>query len=215
MSEKKLANYHHGNLKEELLKAAISLLIEHGSGALSLRKVAKKAGVSHAAPYRHFNNKNALLAAIAQQGFVTLEAQISLIAQKFYDLPQKQLIETCVVYVEFVMQSPEIAQLMFGGVLDIASDKALLEASDNTLASLLRVMQKGSQYGLYIKHDPQALTLAVRSLIHGFAMLIIGNQLSSTIDSEQQVRILTRMLCEMLLRGIATNESAINEKLIE
>ncbi len=92
----------------------------------------------------------------------------------------------------------------------------MLEASDSTQASLLSVMQKGSQYGLYIKHDAQALTLAVRSLIHGFAMLIIGKQLSSTIDSEQQVRILTRMLCEMLLRGIGTNnEPAINETLIE
>jgi AcrR family transcriptional regulator len=209
MIKKEQDNYHHGNLKEVLLKVAISLLIEYGPGELSLRKVAKKAGVSHAAPYRHFNSKNALLAAIAQQGFIALEAQISLIAQKFYDHPQKQLIETCVVYVEFVMQSPEIAQLMFGGYIDITSDKALLEASDNTLASLIGVMQKGSQYGLYIKHDHQALTLVVRSLVHGFAMLIIGKQLSSTIDSKQQVRILTRMLCEMLLRGIGTNEILI------
>lgn len=209
MTNKDQDKYHHGNLKEELLKAAIILLIEHGPSELSLRKVAQKAGVSHAAPYRHFSNKSALLAAIAKQGFIALEAQISLIAQKFYDHPQKQLIETCVVYVEFVMQSREVAQLMFGGYVDITSDKALLEASDNTLSSLLSLMQKGSQYGLYIKHDPQALTLAVRSLMHGFAMLIIGNQLSSTIDSKQQVRILTRMLCEMLLRGISTNELLI------
>jgi len=209
MTTKEHENYHHGNLKEVLLKTAVDLLIKNGSADLSLRKVAQVAGVSHAAPYRHFNNKNSLLAAIAQQGFVALEAQISLIAQKFYDHPQNQLIETCVVYVEFIMLSPEIAQLMFGGHIDINSDKALLEASESTLASLLNVMQRGSQYGLYIKHDPQALTLAVRSMIHGFAMLIIGKQLSSSIDSKQQVRILTRMLCEMLLRGIGTNELLI------
>lgn len=211
MSKKEHNNYHHGNLKEKLLKTAADLLIKHGPTDLSLRKVAQAAGVSHAAPYRHFNNKNSLLAAIAQQGFITLEAQISLVAQKFYNDPQNQLIETCVVYVEFIMLSPEIAQLMFGGHIDINRDKALLDASENTLTSLLNVMQKGSQHGLYIKHDPQALTLAVRSMIHGFAMLIIGKQMSSTIDSKQQARILTRMLCEMLLSGIGTNERLIEQ----
>ena len=68
--------YHHGNLRNALIVASMAILAEEGAAALTLRKAARKAGVSHAAPYRHFADKDALLAAIAEEGFQRLSAMI-------------------------------------------------------------------------------------------------------------------------------------------
>src|SRR5882724_10802313 len=68
--------YHHGDLRNALIEAGLELLSEGGASALDLRKVARKAGVSHAAPYRHFNDKQALIAAINTEGYHRLAAQI-------------------------------------------------------------------------------------------------------------------------------------------
>src|SRR4029079_8364193 len=68
--------YHHGDLRRTLLDAALALVASQGVGALSLRELARKAGVSHAAPYRHFESREALLAALATEGFLGLGAEM-------------------------------------------------------------------------------------------------------------------------------------------
>lgn len=196
-------SYHHGNLKKTLIAITIEML-EHGSpNEISLRKVSKAAGVTHAAAYRHFKNKNDLLAAIAAQGFDVLEKQISYIESRYPNNPQQQFIEAGVAYVELAVNSPEITQLMFGGHFDEESANDVYQATSNkAYAALLSIIQNGVDAGIFINHDPQALTLSLWSIVHGFAMLKTGNQLTLDIDSEQHMRILTRMLCKMLLSGI-------------
>ena len=79
---KKNQHYHHGDLKRVLIKTAVDLISEQGTGDLSLRKIAQRAGVSHTAPYRHFKDKNAILVAVAKQGFeMMLDQTMEMIAR--------------------------------------------------------------------------------------------------------------------------------------
>ena len=85
MSNKK--SYHHGDLKNALIKAGIEILAQEGVGELSLRKVAQKAGVSHTAPYAHFTDKQALIAAISTEGFRLLHGQVAAATHMYADDP--------------------------------------------------------------------------------------------------------------------------------
>src|SRR5512137_1178135 len=99
----KRKSYHHGDLKNALIKAGIEILSKEGVGALSLRKVAQKAGVSHAAPYAHFADKQALIAAISTEGYKKLYDQIAQVAEQYRSDPLRRLVEVCWAYVQFAL----------------------------------------------------------------------------------------------------------------
>src|SRR6185369_5283320 len=101
MTKKK--TYHHGDLKNALIQAGVEILAKDGVGGLSLRKVALKAGVSHSAPYAHFTDKQALIAAISTEGFRQLYERISAAAEKFKNQPTRQLIEVAWAYLQFAL----------------------------------------------------------------------------------------------------------------
>src|SRR4051812_36803257 len=104
-----MPTYHHGNLRPALLRAASKTLEKEGAGALSLRDLARRAGVSHNAPYRHFRDRDSLLAAIATEGFRQLGDALRGRAGK----------EMGAAYVRFALEHPQQFRLMFGGVLPI------------------------------------------------------------------------------------------------
>ena len=116
MSKKK--TYHHGDLKNALIKAGVEILAKDGVSGLSLRKVATKAGVSHAAPYSHFADKQALIAALSTEGFRQLYERISLVAEKNKTKPSRQLSEVAWAYVQFAMDDRDRFKVMFSGVLE-------------------------------------------------------------------------------------------------
>ena len=105
--------YHHGNLRESLIQHAIALLEEEGLSALSLRRVAKEAGVSQAAPYSHFENKRDLLTAVARQGYLRFTEQMKSRAEK-HDI---YLVGLGLGYVEFALENPALFHLMFNSDL--------------------------------------------------------------------------------------------------
>src|SRR6185503_17019443 len=98
-----MSTYHHGELRPALLRAAAKVLEAEGREAVSLRDLARRAGVSHAAPYRHFADREALLAALAEEGFVLLAAE----------LEGKPRREQAVAYVRFALANPGRFRLMF------------------------------------------------------------------------------------------------------
>src|SRR5919206_3833931 len=104
-----MSTYHHGNLRPALLRTAAKTLEKEGIGALSLRETARRAGVSHNAPYRHFPDREALLAALAAQGFAMLGEQLR-------GKPGREMGEA---YVRFALEQPQRFRLMFGGVLPL------------------------------------------------------------------------------------------------
>ncbi|HEY1708365.1 MAG TPA: TetR/AcrR family transcriptional regulator [Rhizomicrobium sp.] len=154
--------YHHGDLRNALLESARSILENQGLEALSLRAVARGAGVSHAAPYRHFPNHEALLAELAIEGFNELRADLA--AANTPEHESDRIASIGAAYMRFVARKPALASLMFGPQLPNRDNFPHLgEAADaisNEIGSAL--------------HD-HALGLAVWAAVHGLAMLILRN----------------------------------------
>src|SRR5256885_13290570 len=111
--------YHHGHLREVLLQAAIQLIAEVGPAAFTLRETARRAGVSHNAPYRHFPDREALLAALAAEGFAML-------GERLRGKPGREM---GAAYVSFALEQPQRLRLMFGGVLPLAKYPQLNSAA--------------------------------------------------------------------------------------
>lgn len=154
--------YHHGNLRSALLESARGIL-EEGASDLSLRAVARRAGVSHAAPYRHFPNHEALLVELAKEGFVELREEIvSAAAQKAVE--SDRIANIGAAYMRFAAKRPALARLMFGPQLPNRDNFPELTAAADAI---------GNEIGNAL-HDT-ALGLAVWAAVHGLAMLILEN----------------------------------------
>jgi len=195
--------YHHGDLRNALLQAGERLLRQDGPAELSLRKVAREAGVSHTAPYRHFQNKRALLSALAQAGFERLADARRAAESKFPDDPQRQLLEAGTAYVRLAVRHPETTQLMFGGVLDACEeDTELSEAGEKAFQGLVKIVSNGRDRGLYRDRDLMELALAAWSLVHGLAMLLTAGQLGEAGMSEEEIARLVSGLGELLQIGM-------------
>jgi len=155
--------YHHGDLKNALLDAARAILEEESLAELSLRAVARRAGVSHAAPYRHFPNHEALLAELAIEGFAELRAEIVAAAAR-PNAESDRVADLGAAYMRFVARRPALTRLMFGPQLpNRDAFPALGKAADAV----------GEEIGNAL-HD-SALGLAVWASVHGLAMLILEN----------------------------------------
>ena len=155
--------YHHGDLRNGLLQAARTILEEESLAALTLRAVARKAGVSHAAPYRHFSSHEALLVELSIEGFDELRDAISEAAKAQGSEPDK-IATIGAAYMRFVAQRPALARLMFGGQLPNRDQFPALEQKADSI---------GAEIGAAL-HDA-ALGLAVWSAVHGLAMLVLEN----------------------------------------
>ncbi len=155
--------YHHGDLRNGLLDAARTILEEESLAALTLRAVARKAGVSHAAPYRHFPNHEALLVELSVEGFDELRMAIAE-AAKGQGHESEKIANIGAAYMRFVAQRPALARLMFGGQLP---------NRDQFPALGLKADSIGEEIGNAL-HD-SALGLAVWASVHGLAMLVLEN----------------------------------------
>lgn len=155
--------YHHGDLRNALLDAARAILEEESLSALSLRAVARRAGVSHAAPYRHFPNHEALLVELAVEGFSELRAEL-VAAGAAQGVEADRIANIGAAYMRFVARRPALARLMFGPQLPNRERfPALAEAADAI----------GDEIGKAL-HD-SALGLAVWASVHGLATLVLEN----------------------------------------
>src|ERR1700733_13981246 len=182
--------YHHGDLRNGLLEAARAILEEESLAALTLRAVARKAGVSHAAPYRHFPNHEALLVELATEGFVELRGEI-VGAASAKGAESDRIAKIGAAYMRFVARRPALARLMFGPQLPNRERFPELGAAADSV---------GGEIGTAL-HDP-ALGLAVWAAVHGLAMLI----LEDVVDLGQRRSGLNVLpsRAEILLRSLFT-----------
>lgn len=196
------ASYHHGDLPNALIEAALRILARDGVEAFSLREVAKMAGVSHTAPYRHFKGKTALLEAIAIRGFGQLEQVCKASYEKYPHDYNRQLFEAVMGYLVLVLEKPEIAHLMFGGVLtkDQVS-KPLKEAGDRAVQSLGWIIENGKRQGVYSDQETEKLTLTAHACVHGVAMMLLVGLLKKP-ESKQQLKALVKQVSETMLQGL-------------
>lgn len=195
--------YHHGNLRNALIEVAIPLLEAHGPATLSLREVAKAAGVSHAAPYRHFRDKTELLEEIAASGYDTLTRACLDAQRRYAGDPAKQLVEAGIGYLMFVVEQPRVAHLMFGGMIALdACGESLRQASERAFQSLVGIVRAGVQAGVFKASPAEELTIAAWSMVHGLATLITSGMLGGIAGNRREVRRLGRQLAETLLHGM-------------
>ena len=163
--------YHHGNLREALLDAAEALLPKSGPEGLTLREVARRAGVSHGAPYHHFDSRDALLAAVAERGFVGLGEAMAGAAGA---TPPERLVAICEAYVDFAARHPTRFRLMFGPLLaSKALYPGLKQAGEQSFFLLLEASREVA--------PAQAMPLALAgwSMAHGLAHLRINKVFDS------------------------------------
>lgn len=168
-------SYHHGNLREALIEAALSLIAENGPAGFSFVEVARAAGVSPAAPYRHFRDRNALVAEIARRGFERFAAEL----QNAWNDGQPDpvtAIENCgKAYLRFARREPASYAAMFDTGLPVEADPGLLIASDQAFAVLRKaadvvcgLQRKGT------RPPPLMVALHIWAMSHGIASLFVG-----------------------------------------
>ena len=171
-------DYHHGNLKNVLIDAAISQIATHGARDLSLRELARSIGVSHASTYRHFPNKESVLATIAEQGFEELTRAMEAAARPHAGDPLDMLQATGVAYVDFGVSYPHHLQIMFGDAITHHEDyPTLVEASKKAYEVLVSVVRVGQQAGRISAQDERLVALTAWAQVHGLAMLIASGRI--------------------------------------
>lgn len=197
--------YHHGDLRRSLIQCASKMIEEKGLAGLSLREVARAAGVSHTAPYRHFRDKADLLAAIAQVGFEKLTEAAGNAARLHVDDPCEQFVAASVQYILFGVRNPRMAHLLFGGVIDMrTAPQSLKQSSWSAFQLMETIINNGKRAGVFIDRDTMELAVTTWSGIHGLTQLISGGYLSRLAAAEHQVKALGKMVCRLLLTGILT-----------
>ncbi len=169
--------YHHGDLKRVIIETAQDMLREEKGWQFTLREVARRAGVSHAAPYKHFPDKSALLAELATLGFNEMGRQIALELERQFRSPHAEFIAASKAYIRFGTTTPSLYRLMFSADVDKSSFPNLDEAGNNAFALLLGILDRGQKSGALKKQPVRAQAAAAWSLLHGFTMLSIDGQL--------------------------------------
>ena len=171
-------SYHHGDLKRALTSAALSLVAEKGPKGFTLTEAARRAGVSAAAPYRHFADKAELLATVAENGFRDLHADLAAAADAASE-PKARVIELGRAYVRWAVAHPDHYRVMFGSEISKVDHPALAIAADQAFGDLLAAITRCQEAGIVDGQDPREVAAPLWSLVHGVASLAIGGELSA------------------------------------
>src|ERR1700739_2387450 len=164
-------NYHHGDLRAVILTEAAHLVAEDGGDGVSLRELARSAGVSHAAPAHHFTDRRGLFTALATQGF-------QLLAERLIE-PRGAFADAALAYVRFAIGHPGHYRVMF--------DKSLVDVSDTELAAAEAAAGAELSRGVatlrdhHAHADPAGAELAAWSLVHGFSMLWLNHAVPTDV----------------------------------
>jgi AcrR family transcriptional regulator len=189
-------------LRNALIRATLDLIPQTGVRQLSLREVARRAGVSHGASYRHFQDKEGLLAAVAEQGFNELELALRAAAQSAPADPIAKLQAAGVAYVEFGIRHPQHLQVMFGGAIaDFNAHPSLklaVQRSHNELRTVVAEILRGSAPGGVLNEE--VVGAAAWSIVHGLTVLLADGQLHG-VDAKSLAAAVTTLFCN----GLAEN----------
>lgn len=172
--------YHHGDLRNALLQAGLEILDKEGIGAITLRAIAARAGVSHAAPAHHFDNVKGLMTALATIAFDRLHNSI----QAAIDAAPKRTVEQVRAagrgYLAFATSNPGLFKLMFNSSLLDHADPDLQRAGDCAYQQLLSVAAPAAaQRGAPGADDVSAVALQMWCTVHGFAHLLLEGQIAA------------------------------------
>lgn len=187
--------YHHGDLRRALVAAARALLEESGPEALSLRDVARRVGVSHNAPYRHFPTRQALLAAVTAEGFAALSARMTALPSAPGPAAPPGLAGGFRCYLGFAREQPGLFRLMFEGT-GKSADPALRAESEQAYDGLRRAVHR------IAPGADRAAVVAVWAQLHGLALLVIAGQLADDLVRDGGLDALAGRAAAILEAGL-------------
>lgn len=193
--------YHHGNLRAALLRRAEEVLAESGVDGLSLRGIARDVGVSHAAPRRHFADRQALLDALAQDGFERLGEQMRAAAAEPAGDFVERLTAVATAYVSFATQHAALLELMFAGKHRPGASEELYAAAERAFATPFELVAEGQRSGDVVDGDQQQLATATWSTIHGLATLIGAGLLDRSTLPTLVAEVVERAVLGLRPRG--------------
>ena len=189
-------SYHHGDLRRALLREARRALDADGPADFSLRDVARRAGVSPAAPYRHFSGKEGMLAALAEEGFRELGRNCRRAGARRPD-PLAKFYAFGDAYLRFAVRNPQVYRLMFGSVRK-RWDADVAAAGDEAFAVLVDMIRECQQAGVIRGGETVAVGATTTSLCHGIASLWLDGR----APPNASVPRFTRRALETLVEGL-------------
>lgn len=198
-------SYHHGNLRQVLLDAGVALVRKVGPKGFTMREVARRAGVSHNAPYRHFRGKDELISAIAGQGFERLND--AMLREAAAGKTGVECLELCGrAYVSFALRWPGHFTAMFDlaplpGEARLAAESGV-SPGDKAFQTLVGVVVQCQNEKAFPARDPLAFALIAWSVVHGVAKLAVSGHLSCT---KEDVHDFTGQATAVLIRGLKTS----------
>lgn len=203
-AKKRPASYHHGDLRRALLDHAGRLLDAHGPEQVSLRDLAKHARVSPAAPYRHFPSKDALLAVLAEEGFVELESKMLTAAAQNPADARQQLSAVARAYLDLAARRPHFFRMMFNADLGPSQvDQGVFRPCDRVYVALVNAFASGQHAGWLQPNDPNQQAITFWALLHGYAMLLIDHRLDDLhVDTVERRTQLLEALIGGLFSGL-------------
>jgi len=200
--------YHHGDLRRALLDAAMRLVEERGVEGLTLREVARRAGVSHNAPYHHFADKAAVVAALALEGYEMLLVA-ELVAVDAADGTHDRIRALGRAYVGFALAHPARFTLMNRPELRRAEEVTEVQAAG--LASegpLFQAIDDGQADGTIAAGDRDALALGAWAAVHGLSVLLIDGPLRELVPPGAGLTVMTDQVLDVILDGLAARPAS-------
>lgn len=198
---KRAGKFHHGDLRRALLRAALHLLEQDGPLGVGLRAAARLAGVSQTAPYRHFPDKEAMLAALAEEGFRELGERMAEAARARPD-PRETLPALAETYVTLAAERPNLFRLMFGPqVADKERCPGVRDEGGRAYQVLLDAIAAAQRAGAVGPGDPEELALAHWACVHGLASLVVDGRLVDRLAEAGGPAALARKVAGRLSAG--------------
>lgn len=196
--------YHHGHLRQALLDAALEIIAERGPSALSIREAASRAGVSHAAPKRHFTTATELYCAVAEDGYRRLrEHLLKRVAEQRDATPLQALAILGVAYVEFATANSGRFRAMFHSEVSGRATSHPLEQAAGAAFEVLVDAIRRCQEAAEVRPGPaRELALGAWAIVHGLAILAVDRQLANRGFSSDDPIALAREVTQQLYLGL-------------
>lgn len=191
-------SYHHGDLRHALLQASAELIAEKGAEAFTLREVARRVGVSHTAPYRHFKDREALLDVLAAEGFAAHHEASHAAATAREDVLER-LRATGKVYVQFAEERPSQFRMMFGRTSPDPGAAGLA-----SFAELLARIDECQEAGVIAPHQRLRVAGVLWCAMHGLAELSVSGAIDLVAEGDREG--LANFLMDTLVRGLRPHE---------
>ena len=206
---KKKGGYHHGNLRQALISAALKIIDKQGLNALTLRAVAAAANVSRTAPYRHFQKKEALLAAVAEDGFRVLSENMASLDKEEKD-PLERIIRKSLVYVRFAKENPSHFEVMFRFKLrQFTLYPSLFETAAGSMMNIVETVMQCQKVGIVRSDSTFDIAFGAWTMIHGFASLVMNELVPFDIECEESLEKAVRRNAMLYLEGVANRQEVV------